>query len=68
MCISGSCSSASSASQISQYQLGQQLAIGVAKLALDAQQQQGDVANQLLASAARLSQAVGKGTHFDSVG
>ncbi|HVW36452.1 MAG TPA: hypothetical protein VHB99_04075 [Pirellulales bacterium] len=39
----------------------------MAKLALNAQQQQGDAANQLLASAARLSQAIGKGSQFDAV-
>lgn len=68
MCSSGSCSSAASASQLSQYQTSQQVAIGVMKLALDSQRQQGDAANQLLASAARLSQAIGKGTRFDAAG
>jgi hypothetical protein len=65
-----SCSSslsAASASQLSQSLVGQQISIGVAKLALNAQQQQGDAANQLLASAARLSQAIGKGSQFDAV-
>ena len=65
-----SCSSslsAASASQFSQFLVGQQISIGVAKLALNAQQQQGDAANQLLASAARLSQALGKGSQFDAV-
>jgi hypothetical protein len=68
--MSASCSScsASGASQLSQALLGQQISIGVAKLALNAQQQQGDAANQLLASAAKLSQAIGKGGQFDAVG
>jgi hypothetical protein len=53
---------------LSQALLGQQISIGVARLALNAQQQQGDAANQLLASAAQLSQAIGKGQQFDAVG
>jgi tripartite-type tricarboxylate transporter receptor subunit TctC len=68
MCSSGACSSSGGASQASQALLGQQISIGVAKLALNAQQQQGDAANQLLASAAKLSQALGKGEQFDAVG
>ena len=68
MCSFGSCSSAAGASQASQALLSQQVSIGVARLALDAQQQQGDAANQLLASAAQLSQAIGKGEQFDAVG
>ena len=68
MCSSGSCSSAGGASQVSQSLLSQQVSIGVAKLALNAQQKQGDAANQLLASAAKLSQAIGKGQQFDAVG
>jgi hypothetical protein len=68
--MSASCSapSAAGASQLSQVLLGQQISIGVARLALNAQQQQGDAANQLLASAAQLSQAIGKGQQFDAVG
>jgi galactitol-specific phosphotransferase system IIB component len=68
MCSSGSCSSAAAASQASQYLVSQQISIGVARLALNAQQQQGDAANQLLAAAAKLSQAIGKGQRFDAVG
>jgi tripartite-type tricarboxylate transporter receptor subunit TctC len=68
MCSSGSCSASGGASQASQALLGQQISIGVARLALNAQQQQGDAANQLLASAAKLSQAIGKGEQFDAVG
>lgn len=68
MCSSGSCSSVGAASQANQYLLAQQVSIGVARLALNAQQQQGDAANELLASAARLNQALGKGEQFDAVG
>lgn len=65
MCVDqASCSVQAAQQSALQLQIG----VAVARKSLDATQLQGDAVNQLLADAAALSKAIGKGENFDAVG
>ena len=56
------------ASEISQFQVREQIAYALMAKQLDAVRQQGDAAAQLLQAAAQAGKAVGKGHGLDLVG
>ena len=55
-----------SVSLAQQSALAQQISVAVAKKQLDGVRQQGDAVNQLLAAAAQIGKAIGKGASIDA--